>query len=106
AVTAAGINKVYNGNVTAAVTLSSTGVLAGDSLTYADTSAAFANKNVANGVVVSVAGITESGTGSGNYTVNGTAATSANITPAIVNLSGTRVYDALLDANASVFGAA
>ena len=37
---------------------------------------------IANGVVVSVAGITESGTGSGNYTVNGTAATSADITPA------------------------
>jgi filamentous hemagglutinin family protein len=105
-VTAAGINKVYNGNVTAGVTLSSTGVLAGDSLSYADTSATFANKNVANGVAVSVAGITESGTGSGNYTVNGTAATSANITPAIINLSGSRVYDGLLDANASIFGTA
>jgi hypothetical protein len=103
-VTATGINKVYDGGVTAGVTLASTGVLSGDSLTFADTSATFANKNAANGVTVSVAGITESGIGSGNYTVNGTAMTSANITPAIVNLSGTRDYDGLLDANANIFG--
>jgi trimeric autotransporter adhesin len=105
-VAATGVNKVYNGNLTAAVTLASGGVLAGDSLTYSDTSAAFANKNVANGVAVSVAGIAKSGTGSGNYTVNSTAATTANITPAIVNLSGSRIYDGLLDANASIFGTA
>jgi hypothetical protein len=105
-VTAAGANKVYDGGTNAAVTLASTGVLAGDSLSYADTSATFANKNVAHGTAVSVAGITESGTGSGNYTVNGSATTSANITPAIVNLTGARSYDGLTDANANIFGAA
>ena len=105
-VTATGINKVYDDGLAAAVTLAGNGVLPGDSLAYTDTSAVFANKNVANGVPISVAGITQAGTGSGNYTVNGTASTSASITPAIINLTGTRVYDGLTDANASIFGAA
>ena len=105
-VAATGINKVYDGGLTAAVSLTSGGVLSGDSLTYADTSATFLTKNVANGIAVSVAGITETGTGSGNYSVNTTAATSANITPAIITLTGSRVYDGLLDAMANIFGSA
>jgi hypothetical protein len=105
-VTAAGVNKVYDGTNVATVTLASGGVLAGDSLSFADTSASFAGKDAANGVGVSVAGISASGTGAGNYTVNNTAASSANITPAIVNLLGSRVYDGLLDANANTFGTA
>jgi hypothetical protein len=105
-VTAAAANKAYDGGFVAGVTLSSTGVLTGDSLNYFDTSATFASKNAANGVAVSVAGITESGTGSGNYTVNGTATAGANITPAVLNLSGTRAYDAQRDANAGIFGTA
>jgi hypothetical protein len=105
-VTAAGVNKVYDGTLAATVSLASGGVLAGDSLSFADTSASFAGKDAANGVGVSVAGISASGTGAGNYTVNNTAASSANITPAIVNLSGSRVYDGLLDANANTFGTA
>jgi filamentous hemagglutinin family protein len=105
-VTAAGIGKVYNGNLVASVNLASGGVLSGDNLTYADASATFASKDVANGVAVSVGGITESGTGAGNYSVNSTASTTANITPAIVNLTGSRSYDALLDASAGIFGTA
>jgi filamentous hemagglutinin family protein len=103
-VAATGIDKVYDGGVAAAVTLASTGVLAGDRLTYTDTSASFATKNVAEGLAVSVAGISASGMGAGNYTVNGNAATSAAITPASVNLSGSRVYDGLIDASGSIFG--
>jgi hypothetical protein len=102
-VNATGISKVYNGNVTAAVTLASSGVLAGDTLIFSDSSATFADKNVGTGKTVSIAGISASGTGSANYTENATATTAANITPAVVNLSGTRVYDALVDANAGIF---
>jgi trimeric autotransporter adhesin len=76
-------------------------------VSFADTAATFADKNVGNAKPVSIAGITASGTDAGNYTLNNaTASTAANITPAIVNLTGSRTYDALLDANAGIFGTA
>jgi hypothetical protein len=82
AITAAaiGANKTYDGNTTAVVTLS--GGLAGDALTFSDTSANFADKNAGAGKTVTVAGISASGADAGNYTVSNTTTTSANITPA------------------------
>ncbi|WP_176394311.1 GLUG motif-containing protein, partial [Chromobacterium violaceum] len=56
-VSAAGQNKTYDGTVHDTVTLSSSGVLAGDTVNFADTSATFANKNVGNAKTVSVSGI-------------------------------------------------
>ena len=71
------------------------GVISGDAITFADTSATFADANVANGKAVSVVGITASGADAGNYILdNTTASTSANVIPKILNLTGTRVYDA------------
>ena len=103
-VNATGQNKVYDTTTNATVNLSSTGVLSGDSLTFIDTSALFNSPNVANGIPIAVSGISATGTGAGNYTFNTTASTSANITPVILNLTGTRVYDANTDADASLFG--
>jgi hypothetical protein len=81
-VSATGTNKVYDGNVTDIVTLASGGVLAGDTVSFTDTSAVFADKNVANGKTVTISGITDGGTDAGNYTLNNaTATTTANITP-------------------------
>jgi YDG domain/MBG domain (YGX type) len=81
-VTGTGSNKVYDGTVTDAVTLASVGVLAGDTVVFGDTTAAFNNKTVGTGKTVSISGITASGADSGNYTLNASAATTANISPA------------------------
>jgi hypothetical protein len=98
---------VYDSTSAATVlTLGSNGVLSGDSVTFADTGATFIDKNVGTAKQVTISGITAGSTDGGNYSVNSSATTSANISPAIVNLSGTRVYDANTDANASVFGTA
>jgi trimeric autotransporter adhesin len=103
-VTASAADKTYDANTTAVVTLASTGVLNGDSLTFHDTSANFSTANAGAGETVTVSGITE--TGSGNYTVNTSATASASINAAIVNLSGTRTYDGATDAAGGVFGSA
>ncbi|HTV52496.1 MAG TPA: YDG domain-containing protein [Steroidobacteraceae bacterium] len=104
-VTATGANKVYDGNVNDAALLASSGVIAGDSITFTDTSATFADPNVGNGKTVTVAGIGATGADAGNYTIdNSTAVTSANITPYVLSVTGTRQYDASTDAAASLFG--
>ena len=96
-VAAAGANKVYDGGVNDAATLASTGILSGDTVNFADTSATFANKNVGLAKTVAVAGITASGTDAGNYTLNNTTAvTTANITPLAITVAATganKVYD-------------
>jgi hypothetical protein len=81
-VAAIGVSRVYDGGLNDAATLASSGVLAGDSVNFADTSATFADKNVGAAKIVSIAGITAGGADAGNYAVNGTATTAANITPA------------------------
>jgi hypothetical protein len=79
--TATGVNKVYDGTTTATVTFADNRV-AGDVLTVSDTAASFANKNAGTAKPVSVTGISVSGTDAANYTVNPTATTTADITPA------------------------
>jgi hypothetical protein len=79
-VSAAGINRVYDGTTIATVTLS-TDKVSGDSVIPAYTSASFADKNVGTAKTVSVTGITISGTDAANYNLTSTAAsTTANIT--------------------------
>jgi hypothetical protein len=81
-VTAAGVNKPYDGTTDATVTLSDDRV-AGDVVSDNYTSATFANKNVGNGKAISVTGISIGDTDAGNYTLlNTTASASANITVA------------------------
>ncbi len=94
-VSATGINKVYDGNTTATVTLSDDRV-SGDVLTTSYTTATFDNKNVGTGKTVSVSGISISGTDAGNYTFNTTASTTADITARALTVSATginKVYD-------------
>src|SRR6202034_3036323 len=97
-VTAIGSNIVYNTSVNDSVTLSSAGIVSGDTVTFADTSATFAGPNVGSGVTVTVSGITAGGASAGNYSLsNTTATTTANITPAPLTVTGTaaagQVYD-------------
>ncbi|WP_316828318.1 MBG domain-containing protein, partial [Pedobacter miscanthi] len=79
-VTAAGINKVYDGTTAATVTLSDDRV-AGDVFTESYVSAAFATATAGTNKPVSVTGIAITGGASANYTLgNTTAATTADIT--------------------------
>ncbi len=85
-----GVDRVYDGGTTATVTTATAvanGFVAGDTFTINRT-AAFANKNVAYDVsnnvttkVVSVTGVSLSGTDAANYSVATTGSTSAKITP-------------------------
>ncbi|GLQ99726.1 YDG domain-containing protein [Dyella mobilis] len=103
-VDATGVNKVYDTTDTATVILGSSGVVAGDAVTFSDSSALFNSPNAAAGIPISVTGITATGADAGNYSFATTANTAANITPVVINLSGSRVYDAGTDADVSLFG--
>ena len=80
-VTAAALDKVYDGNNNATVTLLANS-LDGDNVTVTYGSAAFDNKHVRANKSVDVNGISLSGTDAANYTFNTTASATANITPA------------------------
>ncbi|WP_221262226.1 YDG domain-containing protein, partial [Rhodanobacter sp. ANJX3] len=102
-VAATAADKTYDGNATAVVTsLTSSGIVGNDTVDFADTAGTFSDANAGTGKTVTVGGITANGTDAGNYTVNNTATTTANIDKAVLNLSGTRVYDADTDANAKL----
>src|SRR5439155_3387025 len=103
-VTAAGVNKGYDGTSTATVTLSDNRV-AGDTLSRSYTSASFADKNVGTAKTVSVSGIAISGTDAPNYTFNTTASTTADITARSLVVSATgvnKVYDGSTNATVTL----
>ena len=103
--TAAG--KVYDGTATASLsgaTLS--GVIGGDVVTLGnDSTGTFTTQNAGSGIAVTTA-MTIGGADAGNYTLTQPAGITANITPYVLSLSGSRVYDGSIDANASLFGTA
>lgn len=103
-VSAAGVNKIYDGGTAATVTLSDDRI-SGDVFTSAYTTASFADKTVANNKPVSVSGISISGTDAGNYTANTTAATTANITARDLHVTAAgvnKVYDGLTTATVNL----
>jgi len=94
-VSATGVNKVYDGNTSAAVTLADNRV-SGDTLTLSSSGANFLDKNAATGKTINVAGINVTGSDAGNYSFNTTAVTSADIGKAALAVSATgtsKVYD-------------
>ncbi len=95
-VNAAGVNKVYDGDTTATVDLSSD-KFAGDTVDLSYTSASFDTKDVDPGKAVSVDGISLSGADAGNYNLPNTiAATTADITARDLTVTATgvdKVYD-------------
>ncbi|MBI2772711.1 MAG: filamentous hemagglutinin N-terminal domain-containing protein [Burkholderiales bacterium] len=91
---ATGQSKVYDGATGATVSYTDNRV-AGDVLTVTGTGN-FANKNVGTGKAISVTGISLGGTDSGNYSVNTTASTAADITARALSVTATgqnRTYD-------------
>ncbi|HEY6599591.1 MAG TPA: YDG domain-containing protein, partial [Pseudomonadales bacterium] len=90
-------SRVYNGSVAATIASRSvTGVLASDSVSYAGGTAAFADKNVGTGKVVTGTGLGLAGADAANYTVNSVATTTANVTTLAITGSVTvapKVYD-------------
>ena len=103
-VDATGKDKTYDGTTTATAALDSSGVLAGDTVSFSDGSANFNSPNASTGVPISVTGITASGTDAGNYSFNTTASTRATINPYALDLTGMRVYDMTTGAYGSDFG--
>jgi hypothetical protein len=91
-----GSDKIYDGGVSANVSLNSNGVLAGDTLVFSNASAAFADKNVGVGKTITVNGISVSGMDAGNYSINNSTTTFADITPLAITvnaLGNSKVYD-------------
>ncbi|MCC6141937.1 MAG: hypothetical protein IT389_15130, partial [Nitrospira sp.] len=101
-------NKIYDGNTTASLTHALSGVVAGETVTTASGTGAFADKNVGTGKTVAVSGLTISGSDSGNYTLGSTASTTANITAKAVTVSGltaaNKEYDGTTNAAVSHSG--
>ena len=101
-VAAVGVSRVYDATVNATANLSSADVIAGDTVTFANTAATFADKNVGAGKSVSVSGISATGADAGNYALNnGTASTTADITPKALTVSGVTVSDKVYDGSKS-----
>jgi filamentous hemagglutinin family protein len=93
--TATGIDKTYDATTAAAVTLADNR-LGNDSLTLSYGNASFADKNAGLDKQVQVSGISATGTDAANYTLNGTASTTADIARASLTVTGTglpKVYD-------------
>ena len=98
-VTVSATNKQYDGGVVALATLLDNRA-AGDSLTVASTSATFADKFVGVGKLVTVLGLSISGTDSGNYTLATTSATTtANITQKVLTATGISASNKPYDGN-------
>jgi hypothetical protein len=102
-------NKVYDTTTVASGALAMTNLFAGDSVSVAYTSAAFASPNVANGLTVSFSGVTLSGAAAANYSVASVPTATANITPAPLTISAgltanNKVYDTTNAATIAVTG--
>ena len=73
-------NKTYDGTASATIVARSlSGAIAGDDVSYTGGSATFADKNAATGKAVTVSGLGLAGADAGNYTVNTSASTTADI---------------------------
>jgi hypothetical protein len=98
ALTAKGVNKIYDSTTNAAVTLTDNRVT-GDVLTDSYASAAFISKNVGTAILINVYGLSIAGTDSANYLLTATnTSASANIAKAPLTVSGVvannKIYDA------------
>ena len=105
----AAINKTYDDSTVASLTggLLSTGI-SGETLTFTGQTGTFADKNVANGIAVTVANTTlVSGTGlANNYSVVQPTGLTANIAafPSIPDVPANSVFDAPTDGSVTVTG--
>jgi hypothetical protein len=92
---ATGANKTYDGTTNDNVSLALLGVVSGDNVLVNDISANFADKNVGNNKIVTVSGISLSGSDQSNYSIGSNQITTqVNITPATLfyNANNATVY--------------
>jgi filamentous hemagglutinin family protein len=98
-------DKVYDATTAATISgRSLSGVLLADDVSYSGGTATFDTKNVGTGKTVTGTGLLLAGADAGNYTVNATAATTADVTQATLTGSITasdKVYDATAAATIS-----
>jgi gliding motility-associated-like protein len=98
-------NKVYDGNTTATLNTGSaalSGVMGSDAVTLVRTGATgtFNNKNAGTSKTVTISGFTISGADAGKYSLTQPTAT-ANITSAIITISGVTVNNKVYDGTAT-----
>src|SRR5206468_6057032 len=94
-VSAAGIDKAYDGSTAATVTLSDDHI-GNDDVVDSYTSATFDTKDVGTNKVVSVSGISISGANAGNYTLgNTTASTTADLKRTRLNSTHDQIWIAI-----------
>ncbi len=98
-------NKIYDGTTVATIASRSlAGVVGADDVSYAGGTASFADRNVGAGKAVTASGLALTGADAGNYTVNSTAGTTADITARPITVTAvthTKVYDGTTSAAAS-----
>src|SRR5436190_1994706 len=104
-------NKTYDGTVAATIaTRTLSGVVGSEDVSLVGGTATFAGKSVGNGKTVTVSGISVTGTDAGNYTINTTATTTADITSISLTVAGTaadnKVYDGTTAVTLNLGGAA
>jgi hypothetical protein len=93
-------NKPYDGTATATIaTRTLSGVLSPDIVTYVGGTATFSDKNIGTGKLVTATGLSLSGADAGNYSVNTTATTTANITSINLTITGAVANNKPYDAN-------
>ncbi len=88
-------DKIYDGTTTAPLTHSASGMLAGDLVTLAG-DGAFASRNVGTDLAVAITNLAVGGVDGGNYAIETSAASTADITPATLTVTAptvTKVYD-------------
>lgn len=99
-------NKLYDGTTAAAITKKTLdGVVSEDDVTYVGGTASFVDKNVGNGKNVTASGLYLIGADAGNYSVNTTANTTADITSRQLTISAiasNKVYDGVTTASVTL----
>ena len=98
--------KTYDGT-TAATLKGATlaGVIGSDNVTLGnDTTGTFATPNAGTGIGVTASTMTIGGGDAGNYTLVQPSGLTGTITPVVLDLTGTRVYDGTTNAAAGLFG--
>ncbi|OTG66601.1 YDG domain-containing protein [Acinetobacter silvestris] len=105
-------NKTYDGKNTATLNTDGAtfnGIIAGDDLTLTGATGTFSDKNAGTGKTVTINGISLSGADTGNYLVNSTASSTADISKANLNIGGitanNKTYDGKNTATLNTDGA-
>lgn len=104
AISASGVDKIYDGSTSAQANLSDNRVL-GDVLDISYGDASFSDKNAGNSKTVNIGGLSVSGSDAGNYLWNTSTTTSATISKAVLDITATgigKVYDGSTDASTSL----